>query len=197
LRLFAAIDLPAEVKETLESATAALWAALPRARRVRRAAFHVTLAFLGETEDGLVPAVARVLRAQLEQEFGFRARLAGVGAFPYSGRVRTVWVGLEPEARWARLAELVRSGLAGAGIPFDAKPFRPHVTLARCDPPWPAQRRAELATLAAACAEPLSAAALVCERVTLFSSALGKGGPTHTAEAEVALRSAEKASLLP
>ncbi len=189
MRLFAAIDLPEEVKEILESATAAFWAALPRARRVRRAAFHVTLAFLGETEDGLVPAVARVLRAKLEQEVGFRARLAGLGTFPNAGRVRTVWVGLEPAARFVRLAEVVRDALDAAGASFDDKPFRPHVTLARCDPPWPAQRRAELATLAAACDEPLSAAALVCDRVTLFSSVTRREGPIYRAEVEVALRS--------
>ena len=189
MRLFVAVDLPENVKLILDAARAPLRTALPWARWVGKPAFHVTLAFLGEVEANLLPTLGIALRKGLEQEGGFRARFAGIGTFPPAGRVRTVWVGLEPAARFARLAERVQDALATIGIAFDDKPFRSHVTLARCDPPWPAKSRAELAALAAACDEPLSAASLVCDRVTLFSSVLERAGPTYRAEVEIALSS--------
>lgn len=193
MRLFVAVDLPEEVKGILEGFCNPLRAFLPRARWVKRAALHSTLAFLGETEAGLIPAVVDGLQKKLEQVAGFGARVAGVGTFPPHGRVRTVWLGLEPAAGFERLAGLVREGLSAAGVACDSKPFRAHITLARCDPPWPAALRTELSTLAraAASAAEFAAASFPCDRVTLFSSLLQSGGPIYSVEAEFRLQRAD------
>ncbi len=121
---------------------------MPPARWVRPTGLHLTLAFLGEVEAERVAAIAQALREKLEQEGGFRAHFAGLGSFPNAGPVRVVWAGLEPAARFSRLAELAQDALRAAGVAFDDRPFRSHVTLARCDPPWPAHLRAEIGELA-------------------------------------------------
>jgi len=189
VRLFVAVDLPEAVKAGLEAAVAPLRVALPPARWVQSAGYHLTLTFLGEVEASAVPAISRALRERLEQEGGFRVHFGGMGSFPNSGPVRTLWEGLEPSVRFVRLAERVQDGLRTAGVPFDDKPFRSHVTLARCDPPWPAHVRPGLIELVGGLGERLAGVSFACARVTLFSSVLGRGGPTYRAEAEFALHS--------
>ena len=137
-----------------------------------------------------MPAISRALREKLGQESGFRAHFAGLGSFPNAGPVRVAWAGLEPAVRFARLAELVQDVLRVAGVAFDDKPFRSHVTLARCDPPWPSHLRAGLAELAAGLGDRMASTSMACDRVTLFSSVLGRGAPAHRAEAEVTLQPA-------
>jgi 2'-5' RNA ligase len=182
MRLFVAVDRPEAVKGSLDAAAAPLRAALPRARWVRPDGFHLTLAFLGETDQARIPALSRGLREKLEQEGGFRAHFSGLGSFPNAGAVRVLWVGLEPSVRFMRLAELVQDGLRAAGCASDEKPFRSHVTLARCEPAWPAQQRTVLGELANDFGERSARVSFACDRVTLFSSTLGKGGATYRGE---------------
>lgn len=182
MRLFVAVDLPESVKGILDAAVGPLRAALPPARWVNSAAFHLTLAFLGEAASGQLPAVSRVLREKLEQESGFRVHFSGLGTFPNSGPVRILWVGIEPSVRFARLAELAQDGLRSAGVSFDGKPFRSHVTLARCDPPWGPHLRREISAAAASLGDGLSAATFACAGVSLFSSMLGPTGPSYRVE---------------
>lgn len=182
MRLFAAVDLPEALKGSLDAAVAPLRAALPPSRWVRQAGYHLTLAFLGEVEGERVAAITRALREKLEQEGGFRAHFAGLGSFPNAGPVRVLWAGLEPAARFSRLAERVQDALKVADVPFDDKPFRSHITLARCEPPWPAHLRTEIGEFSEVLGESLAGQSFACERVTLFSSVLGKPGPTYRAE---------------
>ena len=179
MRLFVAVDLPEAVKGSLDAAVAPLREALPPARWVRPSLFHLTLAFLGETDVGRVPGLSRASREKLEQEGGFRAHFSGFGSFPNTGAVRVLWVGLEPAVRFVRLAELAVDGVRIAGCIFDEKPFRSHVTLARCDPAWPAHQRAAFGDQANGLGERLAGVAFACDRVSLLSSAPGNGGPTY------------------
>ena len=189
MRLFVAVDLPEAVKGSLDAAVASVRAALPPARWVRPNLFHLTLAFLGETDAGRAPALAQALREKLAQEGGFRGHFTSFGTFPNAGAVRLFWVGLEPSARFVRLAELVQDCVRAAGVVSDEKPFRSHVTLARCEPPWPAHLRSDLGALAESLGERLAGLSFACDRVTLFSSVLGKGGPTHRVEDSFPLHS--------
>lgn len=77
-----------------------------------------------------------------------RLRVAGGGKFGRS-RFTTVWAGLDGELdRLRGLAAAIRRELKRARLPFDAKPFRPHITLARPGDRLPAETVArDLATL--------------------------------------------------
>ena len=96
-------------------------------RRMRADTLHLTLAFLGNTpleaRDRLWPHVA-ALRAG-----AFDLLLDQTGYWPHN---RIGWLGCrEISAPLAGLAERLRHGLREARVPFDAKPFVPHVTLLR------------------------------------------------------------------
>lgn len=129
-RCFVAVALGEELRASL-AAAADRWRAHPNTSGLRWTdpdGWHLTLAFLGDTDPGRVPA----LLAALNRATGGAASAAyptgGLGAFPSSGRARVLWYGMEdPERHLRRLAAAVRREL---GLPPDDR-FRAHVTLAR------------------------------------------------------------------
>jgi RNA 2',3'-cyclic 3'-phosphodiesterase len=77
----------------------------------------------------------------------FEVVVRGLGAFPSPRRARVLWVGLDDaDGRLAELAEAVREAIA-AEFPPDRRPFSPHVTVARCEPPAALPMRDLAATL--------------------------------------------------
>lgn len=99
-------------------------------RVAARPTWHVTLAFLGEVPERKLPAVlGAVEEAARTEPFGLR--LAGGDTF---GRRRftILWVGLGGQVDQLRaLSDRVRRQLKRARVPYDLKPFQPHLTLAR------------------------------------------------------------------
>lgn len=182
IRAFVSIRPPEDALQPLVAAQAGL----PVGRLVAPENLHLTLAFLGDVDAAAVAPLAEALRARAAGVPGFTARLAGAGAFPPHGPVRVIWAGLEPEADLARLAAAVRAAVGDAGLAADDKPFRAHLTLARCPEPWRAEARAALAGLLG----PLEGTLLPAERIALIESVLGPAGPTYRELVQVALGAA-------
>lgn len=125
---FIALALPESLREALGAwprpAIPAAWA--------RPEGLHLTLAFLGGI-DG-TEAVDAVMDAVAPRHRAFALRTAGLGGFPSPERARVLWLGVEEEPRLRALAESLRAALSAAGLPFEARPFAPHITLARPKP---------------------------------------------------------------
>jgi 2'-5' RNA ligase len=105
------------------------------ARLAPRSNWHVTLAFLGEVPDERLDDVRAALAGAVTrwraQQTPPRLRLGGGGRFG-RGRFTVLWVGLVGDVDpLAALAAAVRKDLKRARLPYDPKPFRPHLTLAR------------------------------------------------------------------
>ena len=134
-RLFVAFDVDPAALDALERSEAVLRQRLPRARWVPRANRHVTLAFLGATSPRLVEWVHRVLGEAAAAGRPTRTSLAGLGAFPDARRARVLWAGLDdPAGALVALAGTVAEALVPEFAP-EKRPFAPHLTLARLDPP--------------------------------------------------------------
>ncbi|MEQ4301625.1 2'-5' RNA ligase family protein [Plantactinospora sp. B6F1] len=129
-------------------------------RLAARSNLHVTVAFLGEVPDDRLPAVAealsravalwhhppvrrrrsaerrpapveRVGEPQCARQRAPRLQFGGGGRFG-RGRFTVLWVGLLGEVdALRRLAATVRRELRRSKVPFDVRPLRPHLTLAR------------------------------------------------------------------
>ncbi|MET7960385.1 RNA 2',3'-cyclic phosphodiesterase [Micromonospora zamorensis] len=141
MRLFVAVYPPPESVEHLGAHVARLRvgaaaAAGTNVRLADPAHLHVTLAFLGDVEAARLVEVESALGLAAE---GFsdgrnalpRYSLGGGGRFG-QGRSTVLWVGLRGEVEALHvLAGLVRSRLRQARLPCDARPFRPHLTVAR------------------------------------------------------------------
>ena len=129
--LFFALPAPAEVRALAARFQEELRRCAAPARFPPLEGLHITLAFLGQVDPGAVPALMEAARAAAGKVRAFPLRTAGQGGFPRSGQARVLWLGFEPEPALAQLAEELGRSLQAGGIPFDAKPFLPHLTLAR------------------------------------------------------------------
>lgn len=128
LRLFFALPLPADLRESLDcwqrgQAEVEGW--------TRPEGLHLTLAFLGERSAEAVSTLLTIAGPIADRHRSFRLCTAGLGGFPTAGTARVLWLGLESSPALEALAADLRGTLAAAGEAFDAKPFRPHLTLAR------------------------------------------------------------------
>lgn len=128
LRLFFALPLPPGLQLALET-----WQrAHPGIRGwCRPEDLHLTLAFLGELPPDALPRLEDAARTVAAGHRAFTLRTAELGGFPDARRARVIWLGLAPCPALEDLAADLRQALAARGVPFDPKPFRPHLTLAR------------------------------------------------------------------
>ncbi len=138
MRTFIAIDMPAPVLRQLTAAQRRLTQhlltqQLDRCVRWTPAGnLHLTLRFLGEI-DGLQQ---RMLAHGLAEIAARHAPLAlfadGVGCFPNARRPSVLWCGLQGDlAALSRLQAEVETAAQSAGLPAEAKPFTPHLTIGR------------------------------------------------------------------
>jgi 2'-5' RNA ligase len=97
--------------------------------------WHLTVRFLGDTsQDALA-----LLRATLGAEpLGHATDIVfgGLGAFPRVPRASVLWIGVTDGVDALRaIAENVEAAVRRAGIPAEPRPFSPHLTLSRLQPP--------------------------------------------------------------
>jgi len=125
MRLFVAVDLPDEVKQSV----AALCHGLPGVRWLPPDQLHLTLRFIGEANDTVEAAIRHGLAEITFPPITLSMR--GVGCFPSPRRPRVLWVGLSTGEPLRLLQHAVEQAVATAGIPAEERPFSPHITLAR------------------------------------------------------------------
>jgi 2'-5' RNA ligase len=129
MRCFVAIRPPLKTAQAIERCVDAIRDSMPRSRRVPTANLHLTLAFIGTLAVSEAAAVAAALRAIDEKKFPpFTWTLDRIGRFPAA---RVVWIGGEYDPRLDDYTDVVRSLLRQSGVPFDERPFAPHMTVLR------------------------------------------------------------------
>ena len=122
MRLFIALDLSPSLCASLTGVQDAFRRAGIHGNYSPAENLHLTLAFIGE-----VPSPDPVVEALQTVSFTpFPLELQGVGAFRDSW-----WGAVRESAPLHALVRRIRRALQHAGIPFDNKSFRPHITLVR------------------------------------------------------------------
>lgn len=138
MRLFVALSPPAKALDELEAAVAPLRPTRPDLRWTSPESWHVTLAFLGEVDDGVLDKLTARLERAAARHDGLLLSAGGAGAFPTAPRARVLWTRLRGDQDALRIiaasvAKAARS--AGAPPPDERRRFRPHITLARSREP--------------------------------------------------------------
>ena len=122
MRLFVAIELSDDLKKNITGAMHEMKKAGVNGTYVPTQNLHLTLAFIGETDD------AKTAKNALSaiQFKPFRLALSELGTF---GDI--LWVGVKGNQGLSAAAKAVREALDTAGINYDKKKFSPHITLIR------------------------------------------------------------------
>ncbi|MDD2471679.1 MAG: RNA 2',3'-cyclic phosphodiesterase [Dehalococcoidales bacterium] len=136
LRLFIAVELPDDVKTELGNLQNKLQnQGLDDLKWVSSNSLHITLKFLGYTDNEKIESISRKLDEVSRQFNPFEIGFKRLGAFPALSRVQVLWVGLSGElGRLQMLAGEVENGMAALGFPPEKRRFTPHLTLARARP---------------------------------------------------------------
>jgi 2'-5' RNA ligase len=144
-------------------------------RWVRLDGLHLTLRFLGPTDEARVPVVAQAVAQVAARTEPFAFTIHGGGAFPDASRPRALWLGVtDGSDALAAIAGALDRELAAGGWPLPDRPFRAHLTLARSDG---VAAGAEVARRLADAARGLELQSEV-DRLVLFESITG-GGPAR------------------
>ena len=179
VRLFAGVELAADTRTAIEVATAPLRMKIPGFRWVPAENLHLTLVFLGWVEAGDIEPIRASLEAAVAPAAPFVARLGATGRFPERGKARVLWVGFTTGVDALEgLSDRARAAVADRVT--DARPFRPHVTVARARQP--------VRVGADAMAVPSLDNEVGIEGVTLFRSHLGSPHPRYEAFARLGLQ---------
>ena len=137
LRLFAALEVPADLAEDLIPRQYGLAGARWRPADT----LHITLRFYGDLAESqaadLDAELARVRSAPFELE------LAGVGAFGEGHQLHALWAGVKDSEPLRVLAGRCESAARRARVKIEARAYRPHVTLAYLDRHADPQRTAD------------------------------------------------------
>lgn len=126
-RCFVALWPDADARDRLEALARRLQLSCPGSRPTERENLHLTLAFIGPLDSGKGSIISEMLAAIEAPRFSWT--IDRVGGFE---RARVVWAGGgTDEPRLAALSLAARKGLDALQVPYDRKPFVPHVTLLR------------------------------------------------------------------
>ena len=181
MRLFLAVRFPPD----LAARASAALPDLKLLRRVEPDLMHVTLAFVGNVPETTLGDAAAAAKEAADATRAFELRVAGLGQFPERGRPHVVWLGFTEPGPLVDLAERTRRALAARGVPFDDKPFRPHLTLARVRDEADRVEVRDLAVALRRTKAPTGTFAV--DAVHVIESTLSPKGPRYTGRATAAL----------
>ena len=128
MRTFIALDLPPDFADDAAALARRLSASM-EGRFLKRDTYHLTLAFLGDVDEAQLAAATDALEAACAGASPVPLRSDGLGKF---GRATdaTLWLGIAAAPELEQLAARLRDELRARDVPFDAKPFKAHLTLA-------------------------------------------------------------------
>ncbi len=128
MRLFIAIELPGEIRETLCTIQEKITCDATKLTLVKPENIHLTLKFLGEVKEDMLEKIKSALNTISFRSFTMT--LSGIGVFPSEHNARVVWVGLQDNAELQRLHQEIEKRLQPLGFKAE-KDFAPHLTICR------------------------------------------------------------------
>lgn len=131
VRLFIAINFPADVRAALHTAMQPLRTVAPEIRWVDEPRIHLTMKFLGEHPDDAVAPLVGALEMVAGGYDPIVLELGGLNAFPNLRQPRVVWLGVNADPKLELLHHDVETACAALGHSVEGRAYRPHVTLGR------------------------------------------------------------------
>ncbi len=183
LRCFIAVSLPAPLRNAVGEIIGKLRDTGADIKWVPEENLHLTLKFLGETEEELVEEIKNALIDKLSHYPPFYIKIGGVGYFPGGRNPRVIWVGIEDPGVLEDIYKDIDYAAAKFGYPMEKRPFSPHLTIGRVRSPKRVaeviRRLEEFRTIVFD--------EFVVKEVILMKSELKPGGAEYSGLAEIPL----------
>jgi len=130
MRLFIAIDFNDKTKSAFFNLSSELMRQADSGRIVPLENYHLTLAFIGQTQR--LQDAQEAMAAVCIREFTEPLPISFWGIGSFKGRKgHTWWVGVKDNPALTRLANHLTEELRSTGFDIDRRTFKPHITIGR------------------------------------------------------------------
>jgi RNA 2',3'-cyclic 3'-phosphodiesterase len=199
IRSFLAVDLREDLRKQIGQVQQDLKQRLSREPStdiriswVQPPSIHLTLKFLGDTEETLVDPMRAAIEHVMKEHRAIQIPLERLGAFPRPQQPRVLWVGAserweqgEDAKRLAALHHAVDACCGTFDFAQDGRPLSPHLTVARIKE---GERYVGQALAKGGVMDrPISLGSLAVESIVLMKSELRPTGSVYTKLWEIAL----------
>ena len=116
------LDFFSEIKELLED---------EKINWVKENNFHLTLKFLGETDEETIPEISVALQQICSETEPFEFQLTGSGYFGSHKSPRVVFIKIRNTAKLESLSSEINDRLLNCGFENENRKFKAHLTLGR------------------------------------------------------------------
>ncbi len=175
MRLFIALPLPLEVEEYLSKIIFAFKQKKAGINWVAPKNIHLTVKFLGESEDAKVPSITSAIDSVARAYPVLHATVDAVGAFPDMKRPRVIWAGMSGDIdKMAGVAIDIENAMSEFGFEKENRPFKPHLTLGRVKDVY---GLSDLTTYLGS--YNITPTDLTLDKIVLFKSTLTPRGPIY------------------
>jgi 2'-5' RNA ligase len=133
IRSFVAIELPENIKSSLEELENKLKSACPHGIKwVNPRNIHLTLKFLGNIENAQIFPIGGAIQLSVHEIQPFELNISKLGVFPNINKIEVIWIGLNGDLDKLLLVQKkLESCLVPLGFPAERRAFAAHLTLGR------------------------------------------------------------------
>lgn len=169
-----AIDLPQEIKKNIYHTGYPYFSNNRSIRAVKWENIHITLKFLGNIQQSLLPGLIQALNQAVKKDDAFQIKIDHrIDAFPNKRKASIIFVGIAVGGpAIENIFNHIEKELANINIEKEKRKFLPHATIARV------KRKMDIASLEKEITFG-SLPAFKCDRITLFESKLQPGGAEY------------------
>jgi len=132
IRTFIAIEIPEEIRNKIGELQNNLKGIGGRISWTKPGNIHLTLKFLGDTDEEIVDEIATELHHAVKDMAKFKVTIKGTGTFPNFKHPRVIWVSGESEGdQLQKLAAQIEQCMEKFGFKKENRRFSAHLTLGR------------------------------------------------------------------
>ena len=92
---------------------------------------HITLKFLGDTDEKLVDKIEEILINSVKNINPFEIQLKDLGVFPNQNYIKVVWIGIKNAEPIRVIAEKIDEQIINLGFNKEKRKFSAHLTVGR------------------------------------------------------------------
>jgi 2'-5' RNA ligase len=92
---------------------------------------HITLKFLGDTDEQQIDAIEQVMKESVATTPRFSIMLKGTGVFPNQQYIKVAWIGIIDGENLGRIKKSLEDKLTSLGFKKENREFSPHLTIGR------------------------------------------------------------------
>ena len=176
MRAFIAIPLTSECLKALEETQQQLRRINADVRWAAISSIHLTLKFLGETPEEMIPRLSESVEEAAREATSFELRIQELGCFPNERNPRVIWRGLGGQINnLADLQKRIEDGCTSCGFAPEEREFRPHLTLGRINGKRNLQQLIDCIKIGAGMEQRFTA-----DRLNIYRSVLKPQGAVYT-----------------